>query len=120
MRQELVQRRVEEPDRGGEAVQFREHADKIRPLIGKQLGQRRGPVVSFLRQNHFAHRVDPVAFEEHVLGAAKADARGAERDRVGGLLGCIGVGADPQSRGLTAPVHELGEIPVGLAVLGLE
>jgi hypothetical protein len=43
------------------------------------------------------------AFEEHVFGAAQADAGGAERDGVGGLFGGIGIGADLEASDLVAP-----------------
>src|SRR5271168_362973 len=67
-------------------------------------------------QNHLAHGVDAVAFEEHVLGAAESDAVRAEGNCVGGLFGGVGVGADAHAGGFGAPVHELLEILVGLAL----
>jgi hypothetical protein len=70
-----------------------------------------------LGQDHLAHRVDAVALEEHVLGAAEADALGAEGD--GGLRPArgVGVGADPAAACSSAQLHELGEAE-GLAGLG--
>ena len=41
--------------------------------------------------------------EEHVLGAAQADALGAEGDRVRGLVGLVGVGAHQQLALLVGP-----------------
>ena len=93
---------------------------EILALIGQQFGQRLLPVFGLFGENHLAHGIDAVALEEHVLGAAEADAGGAERDGVGRLLGVVGVGADLQARGLGAPFHELREILVGLALLRLE
>ena len=75
MRQEFVQRRIEETDRGREAFERLEDAGEIVALIRQQLGERLFPVVDVVRQNHLAHGVDAVAFEEHVLGAGEADAR---------------------------------------------
>ena len=62
-------------------------------LVRQQLRQRRLPLLERLGENHLAHRVDAVALEEHVLGAAQADADGAERDGVARLLRRVGVGA---------------------------
>ena len=97
MRQEFVQRRVEEADRGRQALQRLEDADEIVALIGQQFRQRLFAGLEVVGQDHLAHGVDAVALEEHVLGAAQADARGAERDGVRGLLGRVGVGADLQA-----------------------
>jgi DNA-binding MarR family transcriptional regulator len=90
VRQELVQRRVEEADRRRIALQRAEDAGEVLALIRQQLGQRAFPLLERLGEDHLAHRVDAVALEEHVLGAAEADADGAERDRV---LVCSGVSA---------------------------
>jgi hypothetical protein len=48
-----------------------------------------------LGQDHFAHRVDPVAFEKHVFGAAKTDPLRAESD---GVATCSGVSALVRTR----------------------
>ena len=39
-------------------------------LVGQQLGERLLAVVDVVGEDHLAHGVDAVAFEEHVLGAA--------------------------------------------------
>ena len=70
MREELVQRRVEEADGGREAFERLEDADEVFLLVGQQLGERLLPVLDVVGENHLAHGVDAVAFEEHVLGAA--------------------------------------------------
>ena len=102
MRQEFVERRIEETDRGGITFERLEDAGEIFALIRQQFRERGFPVVDVVGENHLAHRVDAVAFEEHVLGAGEADADGAERERVLGLLGVVGVacghrGARPAS-----------------------
>ena len=51
-----------------------------------------------------------------MLGAGQADADGAERDGVGGLLRRVGVGADAHARRVGAPLHQLLEV---LELLGL-
>ena len=60
------------------------------------------------------------AFEEHMLRAAEANAVGPKGNGVGGLFGRVGVGANAHAGGLGAPVHELLEVLVGLALAGLE
>ena len=61
-------------------------------------------------QDHLPHVDDPLALEEHVLGAAQADALGAERTGLDGVLGRVGVGADLERADLVGPRHELGEM----------
>ncbi len=111
VRQELVQRRIEEADRRRVALERPEDAGEVVALVRQQLGQRRLPVLERLGEDHLAHRVDAVALEEHVLGAAQADADGAERDRVLRLLRRVGVGAHRHARRLIAPLHQLLEVP---------
>ena len=60
-------------------------------LVRQEFGQRGLPLLEGLGENHLAHRVDAVAFEEHVLRARQSDADGAERHGVGRLLRRIGV-----------------------------
>ena len=74
LRKELVQRRIEEPDRRRMSLQRAEDACEILPLIRQQLGESRLPLLERLGENHLAHRVDAVALEEHVLGPAEPDA----------------------------------------------
>ena len=109
VREELVQRRVEEADGGREALEGLEDAGEVALLVGQQLGEGGFAVFDVVGEDHLAHGVDAVAFEEHVLGAGEADAGGAERDGVLGLLRGVGIGAD--LRGLVtlrAPVHQRG------------
>ena len=47
-------------------------------------------------QDHLAHHRQAVGGEEHVLGAAQADALGAELAGVGGVFAGVGVGAHAQ------------------------
>ena len=54
---------------------------------GSSLASAFAALLDRLGQDHLAHRVDLALAEEHVLGAAQADAFGAERDR---LRACSG------------------------------
>ncbi len=123
LRQELVQRGIEEANRRRMPVEHAEDAREILALVRQQLVERGLPLLERLREDHFAHRVDAVALEEHVLGAAQADSRRAERDGVLGLLRRVGVGAHGHARGRVAPFHqllkvlELLRLPRGLVVV---
>jgi glycerol kinase len=69
----------------------------------------RGPLLS-VGQDHLAHRGDAVALKEHVLGAAQADALGAEVRR-SGIGGGFRVGAHAHACAyLVGPFHDLAEI----------
>ena len=93
VRQELVQRRIERPDGHRAAAHRPEDAGEVLALQRQQLGQRRAAVRLVLGDDHLAHRADLALAEEHVLGAAEADALGAEGHRGLGLIGLVGVGA---------------------------
>ena len=55
-----------------------------------------------LGQDHLLHDRQPLVAEEHVLGAAEADALGAELARAGGVLGRVGVRAHLRRRASSA------------------
>ncbi len=78
MRQELVQRRVQEPDRDRQAVHRLEDADEVLLLKRLELGQGGLAAGLVVGQDHLAHGDDALVAEEHVLGAAQADPLGAE------------------------------------------
>ena len=74
LRQELVQRRVEQSDGDRQAGHDLEQFGEILPLHRQQLGERRAPSFLGVGEDHLAHRDDALALEEHVLGSAEADA----------------------------------------------
>ena len=78
--QELVQRRVEQADGDGQAVHRLEDADEVALLLRAQLLERGVFLVGGVGEDHALHDRQAVA-EEHVLGAAQADALGAELAR---------------------------------------
>src|SRR6185436_15118261 len=92
-----------------EALERFENADEVFLLVRQDFRERGAAALLVFGEDHFADGVNAVALEEHVLGAREADARRAERDRVFGLLGVVGVRADREARGLRAPLHELIE-----------
>ena len=106
-----MQRRIEEADGGREALERLEDADEVFALIRQQLRQRGFAVFDVVGENHFAHRVDAVAFEEHVLGAGEADAGRAERDGVARSAPACRRWCGPGGAvALRAPLHELEEV----------
>ena len=116
LRQKFVEGRVEQADGCRQPVEGAEDPGEILLLVGEQLGHR--GLARFLgrREDHLAHRVDAVTFKEHMLGAAKADALGAEGHRVGDLVRLIRIGANLQLAQFVRPIHELSEVAVGRAV----
>ena len=59
---------------------------------------------------HVAHQLAAVLAEEHVLGSAEPDPLGAERPRLGRVLGRVAVRAHAQPSELVRPGQHLGEI----------
>ena len=116
--QELVQRRIEQADGDRQAGHDLEQPDEVLALHRQDLGQRRAPALLVVGQDHLAHRDDAVALEEHVLGAAEADALGAELARLGCVRRRLGVGADAQRAELVGPGHQLGEVAGELGLHG--
>ena len=90
MRQELVQRRVEQADGDGQAVHRLEDADEVRLLERLELGERRLAGRPRRRRGSSSRMAAMRSLaEEHVLGAAEADPLGAELAGLGGVRrGC--------------------------------
>ena len=76
----------------GQPVHRLEDLLEVGLLRDAQLLERGGFLLRRVGEDHLAHDREPVGGEEHVLGAAQADALGAERTRVGGVLAGVGVG----------------------------
>ena len=110
MRQEFVQRRIEQADGDRQARHDLEQRDEILALEGQQLGQRGAAAGLVIGHDHLAHRADARRVEEHVLGAAKADALGAEFARGLGVQRGFRIGAHLQAADLVGPAHQRAEI----------
>ncbi len=108
--QELVQRRIQQAHRHFKPVHGPEDAFEIALLHGLDLGQSHFAGGQVLSQDHLAHFQNAVFAKEHVLGAAQADALGAELAGLGRIVGCIGVGAHLQPAGRVGPAHDLGQV----------
>ena len=117
VRQELVERRVDQADDDRQAVHRLEDALEValledlelghrgvergdrRLLVGGQLaaGRRACALARVARvgdEDRAADDLEPLALAEHVLGPAQADAAGAVAPGLGGLLGLVGVRPD--------------------------
>ncbi len=110
VRNEFVQRRIEEPDRHRQSGHDAEDLVKIAALHGEELRKRRFAARQIVGQNHLAHRQDPFGIEEHVLGAAEADAFGAEAPRGLAVRGRVGVGPYAETAFRIGPFHDRREI----------
>ena len=105
-RQELVQRRVEQPDRHRQTVHDPEELDEIPALHRQQLGERGAAAGFVVGEDHFAHRENAVGVEKHVLGAAEPDALGSEGARGLGVARRFRVGAHAEPPRLVGPAHQ--------------
>ncbi len=112
LRQELVQRRIEQANRDGQRLHGLEETDEILPLHGEQLLECVAAGVFGIRENHGADVLDAALSEEHVLGAAEADAFRPEGTGLLGVARHIGIGADLELAQRVGPTHELDEIGI--------
>ena len=115
LRQELVQRRVEQADGHRQAAHDLEELDEVGALHRQELVERGAALGVGVGEDHLAHHGDPLGGEEHVLAAAEAEAVDAELAGHARLGGGVGVGADPEVADGVRPVEQLGE---GAAELG--
>ena len=135
VREELVQRRVDQADDDRQAAHRLEDALEVALLerfelghVGVELldgglllgGERLsggslglGPGGHVGHEDHGAHDGEALALAEHVLGAAEADALGAVGAGLGGILGLVGVGPDLQLADLVGPAENGLEIASG-------
>ena len=97
VRQELVQRRIEQADRDRQPGHDLEQRLEVGALHGQDLGQRPAAARLVVGADHLAHGEDAVGLEEHVLGAAEADALGAELARLRRIARRVGIGAHAEA-----------------------
>ena len=105
-----MQRRVEQANGDRQRFHRLEQADEVSALHGQQLLQCVAAVLLVVGKDHRAHVLDAVFGKEHVLGAAQADAFGAECSCLPGVAGNVGVGADFQLAQRVDPAHELHQV----------
>ena len=110
--QELVERRVEQPDRDREAGHRLEDRLEVALLDREQPVERRAPRALVCRENHLLDDRQPVGGHEHVLGPAEPDALGPELAGLRGILGRVGVRAHAQAPELVGPAEDRPEVLV--------
>ncbi len=115
-----MERRIDGADHDREAVHGFEQAGEIAALHAQELGQGLAAILFGVAQDHGLHVRQPVLGEEHVLGAAQADALSAEAARRFGVARDIGIGADAEAAAeRVGHLHELGEHRrIGVGILG--
>src|SRR5262249_2966543 len=104
--QKLMQRRVQSSDRGRQSLQLFENADKILPLVGQQLAQRRFSLLERLSKDHFPHRVNAIPLEKHMFGSRQTDTFRTKRHRGGYLVRRIGICSNLKFPDLVGPTHQ--------------
>ena len=98
----------------GSALHRLEDPLEVVLLERQQLVQRRAPAGLVVGHDHALHLRLAVGGHEHVLGAAQADALGAEGARAARVLGRVGVGAHAERAQLVAPAEQRVEARVDL------
>ncbi|CAB4809331.1 unannotated protein [freshwater metagenome] len=93
-RQELVQRWVEQTNRYWQTIHGQQNLFEVDLLHTAEVGQCGEFLFGSVGENHLANHWQTVGRQEHVLGAAQADALSAEVARVGGVFASVGVGAN--------------------------
>jgi hypothetical protein len=112
-----VERRIEQADGDRQPGHDPEDLLEVAALLGKQLGERGAAALLAVGQDHLANRGDPRGIEEHVLGAAQADALGAEFARGAAIVRGLGIGADARRRTLSAQTMSVPKSPTSSAAL---
>ena len=111
-RQELVQRRVEQPDRHRQAGHRLEDGLEVGLLERQEPVERVATPRLVAREDHLLHDGQPLLAEEHVLGAAEADALRAELACLRGVVGVVGVRAHPEAAQAVGPLEDRLEVLV--------
>ncbi len=115
-----MQRRIEQADGDRETRHDLEQLGEIGALDRQQLGKRCAPARFILGKDHFPDSDDPVTFEEHMLGAAKADPFRAEFPRDAGIPRRVGIGPHPHAAHCIRPFHEDREFARKLGLVHLD
>ena len=101
-----MQRRIEQADRDRQPGHDPEELDEVGALHRQELGERGAPALFVVGQDHLAHGDDAVGLEEHVLGAAQADALGAELARGAASSGVSALARTFSRRTRVGPAHQ--------------
>ncbi len=94
LRQELVQRSIQQADRHRQSFHNLEQFIEVLGLVGPQVFQCLGAQLIGVRQNEVPKTIDPRLIEEHVLGATETDTLRLEHARQLRIPRLIRVGVD--------------------------
>ncbi len=98
-----MQRWIQQAHGHRQAIHDPEQGQHVLFLKGQQALQVALPLFLVFSEDHAAHLVNALCVEEHVLGAAQADAFGAQFACLGGILWRFGIGAHLQATVLIGP-----------------
>ncbi len=119
MRYELVQRGIEQTDGDSISVHGFEDTLEVATLHREQqLCESLTASFDIARKDHFAHSLDAVAFEEHMLRTAQTDALSAEVACLLGIAGRVGVGAHESLGIFSREIHDSAEVTVEFGIGG--
>ena len=118
---ELVERRIEETDGDGHALQSFHKTFEVRLLHRLDGVESAFTLLLILGADHLAELFNSARAEEHMLGTGKTDTFGAKFKRSLRVGGGVGVGADLQSLVLIGKLHDPAEVTaVGVGGNGLD
>src|SRR5262245_4274608 len=110
MREELMQRWVEQTNCDRQSGHRPQNTDKIALLHGDNLTECANTAGGVFGENHLTHGVDTISLEEHMLGATQADAFSPKRACDRGIVRRVGICAHPQPTETIRPAHECFEL----------
>ena len=102
----------------GRPAMIRKISAKSPRCAGSNLSSARAAAGLVLGEDHLADVGDPLGVEEHMLGAAQADALGAELARGAAVERGLGIGADLEAALRVGPGHQRAEIADQLGLDG--
>ena len=120
LRQELVQRWIEQSNASWQAIESSEDAFEVFLLVWQQGCQSALSSFVALGQDHLADGDDAVPFEEHVLGSAKSNTFSSESHSVEHLVGLVCVGSQSKRSVLVCELHDEVVVLENLRVFWLE
>ena len=116
--QEFVQRRVHQAHGDGQALHGLEDALEVGALDRQQAVDGGLALFECFGEDHLLHDGQAVGGVEHALGAAQADAHGAELAGARGIFRRVGVGHHLEARDLVGPFQKRHHVLVELGLHG--
>ena len=119
VRNEFVERRIEETNIYGATIHSAEDAEEVSLLVRKNLRQSLFATFCCFAQNHFAHSNNLLCFEEHMFSAAKTDTNSTEVTSHFCILRSVSVGANLEFCIFAAKFHQFCEVTAQFSCFGL-